>query len=264
MLITSTHNPRVKAFLQLAKPGVRKEEGLFSVEGLREIERAIASGYTMLQLFHDPSLLLNEPWRAWQKQWMGDAEYLEVSRPVFNRIAYREDSQGVIAVFRQKSHHLAELEVSVNPLFLVVEAIEKPGNLGALLRTADAAGLSGLILCDPRTDLYNPNVIRSSIGCVFTLPIAIARSEDTIKWLKENNIRILTTSLNATQVYDQADFRKPTAIVMGTEDQGVTEHWEAEADETIIIPMRGKADSLNVSVSAAIIIFEACRQRGFI
>jgi TrmH family RNA methyltransferase len=168
-----------------------------------------------------------------------------------------------VAVAEQKRHSLANIRLRKNPIILVLESVEKPGNLGALLRTADAANLDAVIICDPQTDFYNPNVVRSSIGCIFTTPIASATSEETIGWLKENNIRLFATHLQASRPYFEIDFTKPSAIIMGTEATGLSEQWVRAADAAIIIPMQGKIDSMNVSTAAAVIVFEATRQRGF-
>lgn len=263
MQISSTHNPRIKSLLQLEKPAYRKSLGLFVAEGVREIERACMAGYVMVQVFREPSLFPEGEWTLWRSTYAGNAEVYEVSKNVFSRIAYREESGGLVTVFRQGSHQLRDLRLAENPLLLVLEGIEKPGNLGAILRTADAAGIDGIILCDPRIDLYNPNVIRSSIGCLFHVPVAIGGREEVIDWLNGMNISIYTTSLQAATLYHLMDFTQASAIVIGTEDKGVTSAWTQAAHHNIIIPMRGVADSLNLSVSAAIVVFEACRQRGF-
>jgi TrmH family RNA methyltransferase len=160
-------------------------------------------------------------------------------------------------------HGLNQLRLSKNPLLLILESVEKPGNLGAVLRTADAAGVDAVIICDPHTDFYNPNVIRSSVGCVFTNQIASATSEETINWLKENNIKIFSTYLKASAPYHETDFTKPCAIILGTEATGLSDLWVKKSDATIIIPMQGKIDSMNVSTAAAVVVFEARRQRGF-
>ncbi|MCK6618737.1 MAG: RNA methyltransferase, partial [Cyclobacteriaceae bacterium] len=184
-----------------------------------------------------------------------------VTKPVFDKIAVRENSGGVIAVAEMKLHGLDQLRLSKKPLVLVLEAVEKPGNLGAILRTADAAGVDAVICCDPLTDFYNPNVIRSSLGCVFTNQLASATSEDTIRWLKKNELAIYCTYLKSSKPYTAVDFTKPCAIVMGTEATGLSEIWITHSDTNIIIPMHGKIDSMNVSTSAAVVVFEARRQR---
>jgi TrmH family RNA methyltransferase len=192
-----------------------------------------------------------------------DKLVIPVTQEVFDKIAMRENSGGVVAVAEMKVHRLADMKASGTPLYLVLESVEKPGNLGAILRTADAAGLDGVIICDPQTDIYNPNVIRSSIGCVFTQPVAIASSTETIDWLKKNDFGIWCTYLEASKPYHEVDFTKAGAIIMGTEATGLSQEWVKAATSNIIIPMSGKADSMNVSTSAAVVVFEARRQRGF-
>ncbi|MDP4207104.1 MAG: RNA methyltransferase, partial [Bacteroidota bacterium] len=186
-----------------------------------------------------------------------------VSRDVYEKIAYRENSGGIVALARPRQHQLEDIPLSNVPLLLVLESVEKPGNLGALLRTADAAGLDGVIVCDPQTDLYNPNVVRSSIGCLFSVPVAICNSSEAIEWMRTKGITIYCTYLQAAVPYHTVDFKRPSAIVMGTEADGITPLWVKAADQNIIIPMRGDADSMNVSTSAAVVVFEACRQRDF-
>ncbi len=182
---------------------------------------------------------------------------------VFEKVAYRENTEGVIAVARPKFHSFDSLKLQKNPLLIILESVEKPGNLGAVLRTAEAAAVDAVIVCDPLTDIYNPNVIRSSLGCVFSVPIVVCRNQDAIQYLKEKNIRTYAAELKASKRYDLTDFTQPAAIVLGTEATGLTDEWISAADEKIIIPMLGSHDSLNVSASAAIIVFEALRQRGF-
>ena len=167
----------------------------------------------------------------------------------------------MIAVAEQKIHRLENIKLSTNPLLLILEAVEKPGNLGAVLRTADAAAVDAVIICDPQTDFYNPNVIRSSVGCVFTNQLAAVSSEEAIAWLKKNQIQIFCTSLQASKPYHLVDYTKPCAIVMGTESTGLSEIWTKNSNTNIIIPMRGKIDSMNVSNATAVVVFEALRQR---
>jgi TrmH family RNA methyltransferase len=258
--ITSTQNPKIKSLLSLEKPRERRKQCLFIVEGVREIRLAMDAGYTIGNIFFCEEIM--DPTEA-ADLLQNDKLLIPVSADVFAKIAVRENSGGLLAVAEQKTHRLADLKLTRNPLLLVLESVEKPGNLGAILRTADAAAIDAVIICDPQTDFYNPNVIRSSVGCLFTVPTASASSEETIAWLKKNNIRILCTSLKAAQPYHQTDFTKPAAIVMGTEATGISAIWEQQADAHIIIPMRGKIDSMNVSNAAAVVVFEAGRQRGF-
>lgn len=192
-----------------------------------------------------------------------DKLLIPVSKEVFDKIAVRENSGGVLAVAEQKTHRLDGIRLSKNPLVLVLEGVEKPGNLGAILRTADAAGVDAVIICDPQTDFYNPNVIRSSIGCLFTVQTASATSEETISWLKANRIGIYCTYLKASKPYHQTDFSTPSAIVMGTEATGLSDQWVNAATSNIIIPMQGVIDSMNVSTATAVVVFEAKRQRNF-
>jgi RNA methyltransferase, TrmH family len=194
---------------------------------------------------------------------LSDKFLARVTKDVFDKIAVRENSGGIIAVAEMKPHRLDQIKLSKNPLVLVLESVEKPGNLGAILRTADAAGVDAVIICDPQTDFYNPNVVRSSLGCVFTKQIAAATSEETIQWLNQNNITIYCTYLKASKAYHETDYTKPSALVMGTEATGLSDVWIKNSNANIIIPMGGKIDSMNVSTATAVVIFEAKRQRGF-
>jgi RNA methyltransferase, TrmH family len=258
--ITSTQNPKIKSLLSLEKPRERRKQGLFIVEGLKEVQMAYDAGYRFGNLFFCPEIISLEKLDP-----LGASEKLliPVAREVFEKIAIRENSGGVLAVAEQKTHRLDDIHLKVNPLLLVLEGVEKPGNLGAMLRTADAAGIDAVIICDPQTDFYNPNVIRSSVGCVFTNVIASSTSEEAIAWLRKKGIGIYCTYLGASKKYHEADFTKPTAIVMGTESTGLSDIWVKSADANIIIPMQGKIDSMNVSTAAAVVVFEAKRQRGF-
>jgi RNA methyltransferase, TrmH family len=255
--ITSTQNPKVKSLLALEKPRERRKQCLFVIEGLKEIALAIKAGYKIGNLFYCEEIITREE----LGDWVDDRLVIPVAKPVFDKIAVRENSGGVIAVAEMKTHRLHDIKLSQSPLVLVLESVEKPGNLGAILRTADAAGVDAVIICDPQTDFYNPNVIRSSVGCVFTKPVASAPSSETIEWLRKNNINILCAYLNASKPYHQIDFKQPSAIVMGTESTGLSDVWVQSSDANIIIPMHGMVDSMNVSVSAAVLVFEAVRQR---
>ena len=259
-IITSPQNSKIKNILALEKARERKKQNLFVIEGIKELTLALESGYSVNSVFFCPDIiggsdLLNI---------VHDEHLLiPVQKAVFEKIAYRESTGGIIALANQKSHDLNDIKLSANPLLLILEGVEKPGNLGAILRTADAAGVDAVIICDPLTDFYNANVIRSSVGCVFTKQIASASSAETIAWLKKNNIRIYGTYLKASKHYDTIDFTLPTSIVMGTESTGLSEIWVNSTDLNIIIPMQGKIDSMNVSTAAAVVVFEAKRQRGF-
>ncbi|MBX2965759.1 MAG: RNA methyltransferase [Cyclobacteriaceae bacterium] len=257
--MTSTQNPKIKSLLTLEKPRERKKQQLFIIEGKKEIGFALEAGYKIGNLFFCDEIISPDDL---QQLGLESKLLIPVSKDVFDKIAVRENSGGVIAVAEMKLHSLNQVRLSKNPLILVLEAVEKPGNLGAMLRTADAAGVDAVIICDPQTDFYNPNVIRSSLGCVFTKQIASATSEETLGWLRKNNITIYCTYLEASNPYNQTDFTKPSAIVMGTESTGLSETWVKNADANIIIPMQGKIDSMNVSTAAAVVVFEARRQRG--
>lgn len=258
--ITSTQNPKVKSLLALEKPRERRKQQLFVIEGKKEIGLALEAGYKIGNIFFCDEIISAE---EVGKLFRDDKLLIPVSKDVFDKLAVRENSGGMIAVAEQKLHTLDRITLSNNPLVLVLESVEKPGNLGAILRTADASGVDAVIICDPQTDFYNPNVIRSSIGCIFTKQVAAATSEETISWLKKNNIRIYCTYLKASKLYHLTDYTQPSAIVMGTEATGLSDTWVKNSDANIIIPMQGKIDSMNVSTAAAVVVFEAKRQRGF-
>jgi TrmH family RNA methyltransferase len=259
-LITSLQNPKIKSLLALEKPRERKKQQLFIIEGKKEIMMAIDAGYRIGNIFFCEEII---SLRELGSDLIENKLLIPVSKDVFNKLAVRENSGGAIAVAEMKIHDLDRIKLGNSPLVLVLQSVEKPGNLGALLRTADAAAADAVIICDPQTDFYNPNVIRSSVGCVFTKQIASASSAETIAWLKKNDIGIYCTSLEAARPYHTIDFREPSAIVMGTEATGLSETWIQNSTANIIIPMQGKIDSINVSTAAAVIIFEACRQRGY-
>jgi len=259
-IITSAQNPKIKNILALEKPRERKNQNLFVIEGTKELSLAVQGGYKITSVFFCPEIIES---KALQPIVKHEQLLIPVQQNVFNKIAYRESTGGIIALAEQKEHRLETLKVKSDPLILVLEAVEKPGNLGAVLRTADAAGVDAVVICDPLVDFYNPNVIRSSVGCVFTNQIASAPSEETVRWLKQNNISIYCTYLKASRPYHEIDYSKSSAIVMGTESQGLSDYWVKNSTENIIIPMQGKIDSMNVSTAAAVVIFEASRQRGF-
>ncbi|MEQ8359496.1 MAG: RNA methyltransferase [Cytophagales bacterium] len=259
-MLTSTHNPRIKNLLALEKPRVRRETGLFIIEGIKELSLAIEAQYELTNVFYCPAIISQN---AFESLDLPESILVPVSEAVFEKIAYRKTTGGVVAIAKQRNHRLANIFLSDNPLVLVLESVEKPGNLGALLRTADAAKLDAVIICDPQTDFYNANVVRSSVGCLFTTQLAAATSEETIEWLRNNKIEIYCTYLEGSVRYDRVDFKQPSAIVMGTESTGLSDLWINSSDQNIKIPMRGKIDSMNVSVAAAVTVFEALRQRGF-
>lgn len=258
-MITSVQNPKVKQLLLLQqKSSERKKTGLFVVEGRRELMHCLEADYELDTVFVCSQLETGvEPMPTLPS----GVRLLEVSKAVYEKIAYRGSTEGVVAVVRSRQLRLSDLSLSPHPLIVVVERVEKPGNLGAILRSADASGVDAVVVCDPLTDLYNPNLIRSSVGGFFSVPCVACSSEECIAFLKEKGIRILTAQLQDSHVYYDTDMTVGTAIVMGTESTGLTDLWRQAADAHIRIPMLGKIDSLNVSVSAAILMFEAVRQR---
>jgi len=259
-IITSAQNPKIKNILALEKARERKKQNLFILEGLKELSLAVEGGYRFNSIFFCPDIIDEQSLLRVIKD---ENLLIPVQRALFEKIAYRESTGGILALGEQRQHELNAIKLSKNPLLLILEAVEKPGNLGALLRTADAAGIDAVIICDPHTDFYNPNVIRSSVGCVFTKQLASASSDDTMRWLKHHSVKIFCTSLQAAKPYHQVDFTHPAAIVMGTESTGLSDQWTKHSDANIIIPMQGEIDSMNVSTAAAVVIFEALRQRGF-
>ena len=264
--ISSLQNDLIKKIIQLQdKSRIRKQKGLFVIEGQREVSLAISGGYDITHLLYCKDIIDEKKVDQFLLNYSGPRpERVSISLKVYQKIAHRKKTEGIVAIAKYKSLDLNQLTLRENSLILVAEASEKPGNMGALLRTADAANLDAVIIANPITDLYNPNIIRSSVGCVFTNQIALGSTTEILKFLKENDINIFTAALDERSiVYDQINYKPSCAIVVGTEATGLSEQWLEETTENIIIPMQGKIDSLNVSVSAAIVIFEAKRQRGF-
>ena len=258
-IISSVQNPRIKQLLALQqKSSERRKTGLFVVEGQRELQHCINAGLQIDTIFYCPDMAPNFQLSTFNFQ------LTPVSPYVYEKIAYRGSTEGIIAVVKTPKSSLTTLPLkgAGGSLYVVLERVEKPGNLGAILRSADAAGVTAVIVCDPLTDLYNPNLIRSSIGAIFTVPTVACTSEECIAWLKQQGVQILTAQLQDSNLYYDTDMRRPTAIVMGTESTGLTPIWREAADAHIRIPMLGHLDSLNVSVSAAILMYEAVRQRG--
>jgi RNA methyltransferase, TrmH family len=260
--ITSLQNPRVKQIVQLSKSRERRDQNLVVVEGAREIGLAMDAGYKPEAVYVCSEIYAKSEYPDLLKK-IDPAKITEFTPAVFEKVAYREGSDGLIALFRPMGHRLDDLKLPENPFLIMLEAVEKPGNLGAILRTADAAMADAVVICDPLTDLYNPNTIRSSVGCLFTVPVAVCSSEEALAFMKAKGIRTFAAELRASSWYQDCDFRAPSAIIMGTEANGLTDFWLKNADARIKIPMRGKIDSLNVSVSTAVLTFEAMRQRGF-
>ncbi|MFB9055714.1 TrmH family RNA methyltransferase [Mariniflexile ostreae] len=260
--ITSIQNPLVKQLVQLKdKSRERRKTNTFLIEGIREITLALKGGYELETILFYPELFTSDQVKALTPLAINT---IEISKEVYQKLAYRDTTEGVLAVTISKHHHITDLQFDTKtPLILVAEAPEKPGNIGALLRTADAARVDAVIIANPKTDLYNPNIIRSSVGGLFTNQVATGTTTDIIAFLKLKEIPVYCAALQASLEYHTQDFTKPTAIVVGTEATGLSKEWLEHAKQNIIIPMQGEIDSMNVSVAAGILIFEAKRQRGF-
>jgi|TARA_B110000971_G_scaffold202329_1_gene221971 TrmH family RNA methyltransferase len=261
--ISSLQNPFIKQLIQLKeKSKLRKQTGLFIIEGKREVSLAIKGNYTLETLYYYADLFSASEAAALEPYGI---DVIEISKAVYEKVAHRETTEGVIAVAKSKKLSLENLNLtSKNPLILVAESPEKPGNIGALLRTADAANIDAVIIANPLTDLYNPNIIRSSVGGVFTVPIATGTTSEVIAHLKHHNIAIYPAILQESVAYDTIDFKTPSALVIGTESSGLSEEWRKNSTAKIQIPMEGKLDSMNLSVAAGILIFEAKRQRKYL
>jgi len=255
--ITSLQNVLIKKAQALREARGRREKGMTIIDGAREIKRAFEAGIILSQVFY-----VKGPQDALLKQLSAKKiESVEVSDKVMEKLAYGERHEGIIAVIKTPILSLKDLKLSTQPLVVVLESLEKPGNLGAVLRTCDGVGVEAVLVCDPKTDVYNPNVIRSSTGVVFNIPVVCATSLEISLFLKSRKIKICASQPAAQKLYTQADFKGAWALVLGSEDQGLSDYWLRQADLTVKIPMNGLADSLNVSISAAIILYEALRQR---
>ncbi|MFA5299452.1 MAG: RNA methyltransferase [Lutibacter sp.] len=264
--ITSVQNSFIKELVQLKeKSRLRKQTQTFLIEGLREISLALLGNYTIITILADFSIVKNEELEKLINSVNYSIEVIEISNEVYKKLALRESTEGILAVAKSKDLSLNSITFkNKNSLILVAEAPEKPGNIGALLRTADAAGIDAVLIANPKTDIYNPNIIRSSIGCVFTIQIATGTTAEIISFLKEHNINMYGAALTASVEYQTIDYTQPSAVIVGTEATGLTNEWLENTSKNIVIPMRGAIDSMNVSVSAAIILFEAVRQRKLI
>lgn len=260
--ISSAQNPYIKSLIQLQeKAKARKQSGTFLIEGMREIELAIKGNYEIETVLFFPELVSENQLKKIVSS--TTVENIEISKEIYQKLAYRDTTEGILAVAKTKQLQLADLKLPQNPLVIVMESLEKPGNIGAVLRTCDAANVDAVIIANPKTDLYNPNIVRSSVGCLFTNQIAVGTTEETIDFLIKNNINFYSATLQNSTAYHTQDYTKPTALAVGTEATGLTQLWREKATQNIIIPMQGTIDSMNVSVAAAILIFEAKRQRGF-
>lgn len=263
--IRSLKNPLIKEVLSLqAKKREREKTGLFVLEGLRELGIALESGYQLDTLFYSPDYmsLARIEFELPQLRESTPFTWVDLDRHIFERLAYRAEASSVLALCKLGKHDFSVLPQKEQPFYLLLEGIEKPGNLGAMLRTADAAGLDGVIIADPLVDLYNPNVIRSSLGCVCSLPIAMGSSEACLDFLRERKLQIWVSDLHIAENYHRCDFQPGAALVLGTEATGISDFWRDASDLRIKIPMLGRIDSMNVSNAAAILMYEIQKQRG--
>lgn len=260
--ISSLQNPRVKRVVKLRQRSHRDELGVMIIEGFREIKRAVANSHFPNELFTCPALFQgeNEPALIVDCRNAG-AEIIECTDPVFRKMAYRDRPEGLLALAPQVAARLDDVNLPDNPLIVVAEAIEKPGNLGSILRSADAAGANAVLVCDRCTDINNPNVVRASIGTLFSLPVVETSTDEAVTWLKDHRVRAVAATPHAERLYTDTDLTCGTAIVLGTEQYGLSEAWLAAADTKIRIPMLGQSDSLNVAAAATILLYEALRQR---
>ncbi|HEV2412295.1 MAG TPA: RNA methyltransferase [Candidatus Saccharimonadales bacterium] len=262
MLITSPQNPRIKELVKLKNRRKRDERKVVLIEGYRAVLSALENNFKLSEIYYCPDLYLGEnETKLVELAIKGGAKDFQTTKDVFIKIAYRDRPEGIIAIAPQVHHKLEDLKVDDHSLFLVAEAIEKPGNLGTMLRSSDAARISGVIVCDPRTDVYNPNVVRASIGTLFTVPIVTTNTEEFVLWKDKHDITTLATTPSATTIYTDVDMTGRVALILGTEQVGLSDEWLEMADEKILIPMYGQADSLNVSAATTLVLFEAVRQR---
>ena len=257
-IISSLSNQKIKDLVKLHKSGERKARGLFIIDGAREIELAKKEGLEVLELFYCPKLIKN---RVDSFFGIEREKIIEISEEVFEKICYKEKPDGYFAVAKEKFVKIEQIKLSRKPLLIILEAVEKPGNLGAILRTAYATGVDAIIINDNQTDIYNPNVIRASEGFVFSTPIIISSVEETDKWLRKNNIISFAAATTAKSKYTKENMNLPIAIILGSEAQGLSERWLKLANKLVKIPMNKGIDSLNVSVSAAVLLYEVLRQR---
>ncbi len=260
--ITSLQNPQIKDAARLRERRDRDQEGVFLIEGWRELRLAVENRYPVETVYFSPNLLNGDKDMKLLNE-ISDtgARVFEVNEEILRKITYRKRPEGVVAVARQVRRSLDEIELNDPPLLLVAEGIEKPGNLGSMLRAADGAGADGLILCDSYTDMFNPNVVRASTGTLFTVPVVETASEKLVEWLHGKNVNIIASTPGAERNYTEPDFTRPSTVVVGAEQNGLSEMWLQKANWLVHIPMLGRADSLNVAASAALMLYEAVRQR---
>jgi len=261
-MLSSLQNPRVKQLITLRDRRTRDEAQQFIIEGYRELLRATDAKCKIDTLFICPELFLGTNEAALIKRIEGTGATVFVcTDKVFKKMSYRDRPDGLLAISPQQHKELKDIVLKENPFFIVAEAIEKPGNLGTILRSSDAVGLDALILCDRCTDIHNPNVVRASVGTLFTVPVIEAGGKETLQWLKKNGISILAATPSAEHEFTEVDLTKPIAIAVGTEQLGLSPLWMENADIKVRIPMRGVADSLNVAMATTLLLYETVRQR---
>lgn len=258
-MITSLQNPKIKDAIKLRDRRPRDQTGLFLIEGYRELSRALAGGVAIDHIFICPEFYLGENETALVDQ---IKVVYPCTKEVFQKLSYRDRPDGLLAVAVQRKLSLDEIPLSKVPFLVIAEAIEKPGNLGTILRTADAVGADGLLICDKCTDLFNPNVVRASVGTLFTVPVVEVSSEEALKWLSEKKISVAAATPGGDLLYTEANLNQPIAIAFGTEQYGLSDQWLEKADHRLFLPMKGEADSLNVAISTAVLLYEVLRQRG--
>jgi len=261
--IESSQNPLVKHLVQLQiKSKIRKQTNTFLIEGVREISLAVKANYQLDKILFVPDIISENEIKKIVLN--NQIQYIQISSEVYKKLAYRDTTEGILAVAESKNLQLENIHLPKNPIILVAENIEKPGNIGAIMRTADAANIDAVLIADPKSDLYNPNVIRTSVGCIFTNNIAKGTTQEIISFLKKQQINIYCATLQNSTPYHIEDYKNSTAFVVGSEDKGVSDLFRNSSKKNVIIPMQGKIDSMNVSVAASILIFEAKRQRNFV
>jgi len=261
-LITSLQNPRVKEAVKLREHRTRKQLRRIVIDGAREVLRALQAGVEMLEIFACEELARRaEAQQALEQARSGGTEILLVTPAVFRKLAFGDRAEGLVAVAKTPDTGWPDWELPDDPLLVVLEQVEKPGNLGGIVRTVDAVGASAVLVADAAADLYNPNAIRASLGTVFTVRLAAAPSQDVTAWLRRMGVRIFAARVDGAVTFWDADFRGPTAVVLGSEAHGLSSHWRADDITPISLPLRGQVDSLNVSAAAAAVLYEATRQR---
>ena len=264
MIITSLQNPGVKFARSLRSRKVREESGLSVLEGYRAVSRGLECGMEFTECYYAPELFLGKnEFELIAKVADSGADVQEVAANVLAKIAYRDRPEGIIAIMKVRKHKLAGIPAKKDGLYIVAESIEKPGNLGSILRSADAVNADGVIVCEKRTDIYNPNVITASTGALFSANLAESSAEGAYAWLKKNEIKIFAATPEATDVYTDVDLTQGIAVVVGAEQYGLTDFWKSKADVNVKIPMLGYIDSLNVATATTVIMYEAARQRGW-